>query len=141
MLKKALVLPNIQSTGHLSFQPSRFGRSMVDRWLSLLRPEKTSSSQKISRVSPPVPRSFSMVGKIFCNLFAVHESSLSTGICRDGINTALRCWRKREWLNGGRKKSSGRVLLIHFLEVVLMFKSSVVLSLVDSTMSKASNLF
>ncbi len=29
------------------------------------------------------------------------------------------------------KKSSGRVLLIHFLEVVLMFKSSVVLSLVE----------
>jgi hypothetical protein len=33
------------------------------------------------------------------------------------------------------KKSSGRVLLIHFLEVVLMFKSSVVLSLVESVES------
>jgi hypothetical protein len=33
---------------------------------------------------------------------------------------------------GEEKKSSGRVLLIHFLEVVLMFKSSVVLSLVES---------
>ncbi len=34
-----------------------------------------------------------------------------------------------------KKKSSGRVLLIHFLEVVLMFKSSVVLSLVESVES------
>jgi hypothetical protein len=34
-----------------------------------------------------------------------------------------------------QKKSSGRVLLIHFLEVVLMFKSSVVLSLVESVES------
>jgi hypothetical protein len=31
-----------------------------------------------------------------------------------------------------KKQSSERVLLIHFLEVVLMFKSSVVLSLVRS---------
>jgi hypothetical protein len=35
-----------------------------------------------------------------------------------------------------QKKSSGRVLLIHFLEVVLMFKSSVVLSLVESVKKK-----
>jgi hypothetical protein len=33
------------------------------------------------------------------------------------------------------EKSSGRVLLIYFLEVVLMFKSSVVLSLVKSVES------
>jgi hypothetical protein len=43
--------------------------------------------------------------------------------------------RLRATCNQQPKKSSGRVLLIHFFEVVLMFKSSVVLSLVESVES------
>jgi hypothetical protein len=41
----------------------------------------------------------------------------------------------RKKTNVFEKKSSGRVLLINFLEVVLMFKSSVVLSLLESVES------